>query len=221
MSKSKRYNKKGIHSDLYLKLIRNKRSDFDVPCGEIRPISIPKPFNDKELAILSKFIFGVELTVKFDYFTTFSKLTFSKLRSYNNDSFRKMKLEDISLKLKLEEKEHFNKNEDFFLTSGNKKMVFLELRYICGVQHNTYYDWKFENIAHDGFYDVDEIFWDHCIGDIYCGGIGGSCYGQVRVTSINDYKRLMKWHENPDAEVRPEFMKRMKALIKENEVDNG
>ena len=64
MKKSFRYNGKtgrGVHSEFFKTLIKNNflHADFK-PC-------VPKPYNNAELALLSKFIFGVEFSVRFEY----------------------------------------------------------------------------------------------------------------------------------------------------------
>lgn len=45
-------------------------------------------------------------------------------------------------------------------------------------------------------YEHSGYFWEKVIGNLYCGGIAGHSYGQTRIRSYRQRKRLEKWISN-------------------------
>lgn len=201
MKKSYRYNGKtgiGVHSEF----LKTRLVGVDSWRGG--KMILPKPQNAAELTLLAKFIFGVELTVRFEYFDDY----FGKI-----DLEKNIKLSRYLKMLRLENKEKDYIPADLVprFSSNDGKMILISLRYFCNQKHNDYYDGRFNHVVFDSCYELDSYFWKHCIGEIYCGGIGGSSYGQVRVTSLKEYERLMKFKTTNG--VRSGFRRKIERLI--------
>lgn len=199
--KSVRYNagngKLGIHSGLMKTLIDKNSWE-----GSLK---MPKPQNHAELALLSKFIFGVELSVRFEYFT--DSLSDILRETKDNDKLSRL----IKLRsLNKDKTDYFPRNVTKLGRGDNGKLELLNLRYWCKQSHNSYYDGRFNHIVFNSCYELDSYFWRHCIGEIYCGGIGDSSYGQVSITSIKEYKRLLKFDK--DQRVRTWFKNELNEL---------
>jgi hypothetical protein len=203
-----RYNKKGIHSGLLDEIFN--RSSFPVK------INLPKPNSQGEIMMLSKFIFGEELKVLFDY--KHCKLEM-ELRNQNPKVVRKIKL----IKLKIDNGEYdkyIYTNSDNYGNNKKLKMELLGLSYSCDKKHDSYYDSKFSMKKFRSSYVLDHYFWSHCIGELSCGGISARSYGQVRIYDVNEYLRLKNFSEN-DLSVREEFKKEIDDLIlRNNKYDN-
>lgn len=204
-SKSYRYNGKtglGVNHKFFKTLIKNKESWR----GEL---NLPKPYNQAELAMLSKFIFGVVLSVRFEYHTDSLEATIKECKRYEDIKFeRNLKL------INLNKKDYILKSEapNFSRTRDNK-MILFDLRYFCNQEHNSYYDHIFNRVIFKSSYEVDSYFWRHCIGEVYCGGIGDSSYGQVSITSFKERNRLLNFINNPNQRARKGFIHQMKKLI--------
>jgi hypothetical protein len=67
-------------------------------------------------------------------------------------------------------------------------------QYEVGELYNDYHgdDWLFGKNCIKG-YDYSRDFWRHVVGELYCGGIAASSYGQVRVREHRDQKRLKEF----------------------------
>jgi len=140
-----RYNKTGVSDVLFKNLINNIKcvSAFDVV-----PINIPKPFNNKELEILSEFIFGTKLQIDFESFYRFVDRGW-----YDQQKERKIKLALLKI---MDDSDDFIRDEK----RENKLMILLRLRYNCTVYHNKYYDSTFEKLIFGhSLYNIDHIFW--------------------------------------------------------------
>jgi len=169
---------------------------------------IPKPHTKAELSLLSKFIFGIELSVRFEYF---NNLLEKQLKTRDQKLARSIKL----TKLSPNKKDYFPASRS--VSSRDDKMVLINLRYFCNQNHSDYYDSKFNEYVFNSCYELDSAFWNHCVGEIYCGGIGGYSYGQVDITSIKEYDRLLMLNnETNDNLVRDSFKRKMSKLVKKN-----
>lgn len=189
----------------------------DVHMHRQAKLLLPKPQNIAELAMLSKFIFGVELTVRFEYFhdSIHEFLNKSSIwRRQTPDEIKKIRF----IKLwKMNNKKGdipYNLFKDDLRTK-DKKIVLVDLRYFCNQEHSSYYDHNFNKLVFDwGCYELDSVFWKHCIGELYCGGIGTYSYGQVRIMSIKESDRLINMFNNPNQPVRKSFKDKINKLYK-------
>lgn len=201
----------GMHSE-YLKTLTNKRLGRGY-------LNVPKPYNAAELSMLSKFIFGIELTVTFNQFTDYIE----NIRNpkYNWITNSKEELNSIRfLKLYLINPDKLDFIPVKYMSSKrsrDNKFVFINLLYHCDQIHDSYYDHKFSMEVFNSSYDVDGAFWRHCIGELYCGGIASCSYGQVETTSYKEYERLLNFKNNPDQSVRDCFREEIEKMI---EIDN-
>lgn len=208
MKKSFRYKSKVGGEGCHSKFFKNHL------IGEVNPFhgtlkNLPKPENHAELSMLSKFIFGIELTVRFEYCDEFADAIRDAERS-NTKFARYLKL----IKMK---------GEDFVPKSGvpnysntrckDDKLILLNLRYFCNQKHSDTYDGRFNHVVFDSSYDVDSYFWRHCLGELSCGGIGGSSYGQVEITSFKEHDRILNLYKDKDGPVRKSFRKQIEKLI--------
>jgi hypothetical protein len=174
-----------------------------------RKMKLPKPYNNAEIAILSKFIFGVELSVSIqvnDYLNRHIKedrdikfIRFLKLYKLNP-------IEDYIKKSSLPK----------YISCDDDKMILLSIRYQCSKKHNDYYDGGFNMNVLNSPYEVDAYFWDHCVGRLHCGVIGGESYGQVNITSFKEYERILNICNNPEEPARESFKKEINKLIKKD-----
>lgn len=199
----------GMHSE-YLKTLTDRN------LGRAY-LNMPKPYNLSELAMLSKFIFGIELSCNFkqfhDYIENAATPRYGWLKDSDSDKlvrFFKLYLLDPN---KLD---YIPKNKVSHCRSHDDKFVFINLQYFCDQYHDSYYDHKFSTEIFRSSYDVDGCFWRHCIGELYCGGISSHSYGQVEVTSFKEYERLKNLKDNPDQPIRDSFRKEMEKLIEED-----
>lgn len=189
--KGKNCKNEGIHSEL-MKTLITKGWHYD--------LNMPIPYNVSEIKLLSKFIFGVELTVKFDkiYDNLLNKLRTDKLLE------RAFKLNQIS-ENKKDYFYHDNKWND------NKLELFL-FSYECDQRHDYYYDHKFNREVFKSSYEMDDSFWKLCVGELYCGGIAGNSYGQVKTFSLKERKRLLNIINNRNEQPRQEFIDELNKL---------
>lgn len=200
----------GVHSGFFKD---NLIKDVDMYRRE--KLLLPKPQNNAEIAMLSKFIFGTELTVRFEYFH-------DSIQDFLNKSSWRKTPEDIKkirfIKLwKMNNKKNNIPYELFKydLRTSDKKIVLVNLRYFCNQEHRSYYDYNFNKLVFKfGSYELDSAFWKHCIGELYCGGIGTYSYGQVDITSFKESERLINMVNNPDQPVRKSFKDKINKLYK-------
>jgi len=47
-----------------------------------------------------------------------------------------------------------------------------------------------------GQYDGLKVLLDWCFGDVFCGGVASSHYGQTKVPTKKDYERIKNWGDN-------------------------
>jgi len=213
MRKSVRYKSKvgeeGCHSKFFKNYLVDNVNPFH---GTLK--NLPKPQNHAELAMLSKFIFGTELTVRFEYCRDEFAKAVEEAKYRKNPQFsRYLKLIQLDP----------NKKKDYLpksavqgysgLMSRDGKMIIVYLRYFCNQKHNDTYDGRFNHLVFNSSYDVDSYFWRHCIGELSCGGIASSSYGQVEVTSFKERERIMNLFTNVNEPVRKSFSKQIEKLI--------
>ena len=167
----------GINSEFFKTLIKPRiRYSFDG-----KALKIQKPQNQAEIAMLSKFIFGIELTCRFEY--CHDKFA-DEVRKIENPKYNWLKAssDDIRFlryfklyKLDPSKKDYIPKSAAPSNASiRDNKMVLVYLRYFCNVPHDNYNDNKFNNEVFKSSYELDSHFWIHCIGELTCGGIS-SC----------------------------------------------
>ena len=204
MIKSFRYNAKGkglgIHSEFFKTLI-------DKNCYRGK-MNLPKPQTHTEITLLAKFIFGVELTMRFEYCDDL--LEKYLLNSKNLKFKRYVKL----MKLNPDKDKDYIPRQKLAMNKKDK-MILLWLRYFCNQKHNDYYDHKFTYEVFNSSYDVDSYFWRHCFDELCCGGIASSCYGQVEITSLKDRTRILNIYSGKDG-IREEFQKEINELIEKD-----
>lgn len=205
--KNKRYKGKnidtlGINSEFMKTLIKNDNTFH----GEL---NLPKPQNNAEIAMLSKFLFGIELSVRFEY--CYDKITEGILKA--NGPYPNSEVIKLSRFLKLY---RIDPNKKDYITKGDRKMEFLYLRYFCNQEHCSYYDYEFNMEVFQSSYELDNYFWRHCIGKVSCGGIASHSYGQVSVTSFKQYERVLNIFNNADESVRRKFKSKIDKLIAKN-----
>lgn len=215
MRKSFRYKSKigdeGVHSKFFKDQLVDNVNTFR---GTLK---LPKPWNNAELAMLSKFIYGVELSVRFEY--CHDKLS-DAIKECESPRYRPKGIQFIRY-IKLRE---LNSNKEDYIPASavpygfnimkrDKKMVLVYLRYFCNQKHNDIYDSKFNGVVFYSSYEVDSYFWRHCIGEVSCGGIGSVSYGQVEITSFKERKRILNLVQNQEQTIRKSFKKRMEKLI--------
>lgn len=191
----------GVHAEFLKRRLRYG--------GYHQNLILPQPKNVAEIKLLSAFIFGVELGVKFD------RIHDVVLQEIKNDKTfaRKYKLNMLS-----------SDRKDYFSGHYNGKMILLYLMYECTTLHSEYYDSKFNYEVFDSSYELDNSFWKHCVGEISSGGIGGYSYGQLQVTSLKERNRLLNMMNNPEQEARPSFIKklnRLKRKDKQFDIENN
>ena len=222
MRKSFRYKSKigeeGCHSKFFKNHIIDKVNTFR---GTLK--NLPKPQNHAELAMLSKFIFGTELTLRFEYCEDKFAEAISEAEKPRYGAPTGKGMDKANLKFARYLKLIKIKDEDFVPKSGvpknsnarcrNDKMILLYLRYFCNQKHNDTYDSRFNHVVFDTSYDVDCYFWRHCLGELCCGGISGSSYGQVEITSFKERERIMNLFTNVNEPVRRSFRKQIEKLI--------
>jgi hypothetical protein len=205
MKKSFRYKgnnceNEGVHSELMKTLITR---------GWHYDLNMPIPYNINEIKLLSKFIFGIELTVNFDriYDNLLNKLK-------TDQSFeRAFKLNQLSE----------NKKDYFYCDNKweNNKLKLFMFSYECKQRHDYYYDHKFNKEVFKSSYEMDDSFWKHCVGELYCGGISGNSYGQVKIFSLKERERLLNIINNYNEESRQEFIDELNKLkILDKQYDN-
>lgn len=190
----------GIHSE-FMKTRVNNNHWYSI-------WKFPKPQNNAEISMLSKFIFGVELSASFDYFYDLlseqikkdDDIQFNRLIKLNN--LNSNKLDYINKK---NAPEHSRTHDD--------KMVLITHMYKCDQFYNPYDDNKFNDEVFKSSYETNDQFWKHCLGPLYCGGIGGVAYGQVYITSLTDYHRLINLYKNTNEPVRECFKNEIDKLI--------
>lgn len=209
MNKSFRYNAKGkglgIHSEFYKTLI-----DRNCYRGKM---NLPKPETLAELTLLAKFIFGVELTMRFEYCQDWLEKEINESKDLKFKRYIKlMRLNPNN------DRDYIPKQKSGM--NRKDKMILLYLRYWCNQKHNDYYDSKFNHEVHGSCYEVDSYFWKHCLDELSCGGIAGSSYGQVEITSLKDHKRILNMFKSNEG-IRDEFQKEINELIeKDKQYDN-
>ena len=132
MKKSFRYKGKitglGVHSEFFKKNLIGNTSWRGT-------LNLPKPQNKAEIAMLSKFIFGTELSVRFEYcFDEFAKAV-QEAKHRNNTQFaRYLKL----IQLDPNSKDYISKAAAqgySRLMSREGKMVLVYFRYWCEQKH--------------------------------------------------------------------------------------
>ena len=85
-------------------------------------------------------------------------------------------------------------------------------RYEVKESYNSYHGtgYEFGKGCING-YSHSGAFWKYVFGDLYCGGIAGSSYGQFEVFTHREYKRLERWQESrrrgDSRGVRPAFVR--------------
>jgi len=200
----------GVHSRFFKKNLVGDRSCFR---GTLK---LPKPWNNAELAMLSKFIYGLELSVRFEYCEDKLVEAMKKVENYSrfgksNSNFdRYLKLRQFDPN----KKDYIPKSAapSFIRTNGDK-MILVYLRYFCNQNHNDIYDGRFNHVVFNSCYELDSYFWRHCIGEVSCGGISDVSYGQVEVTSFKERDRIMNLFKNSNQPVRRSFRKQIEKLI--------
>jgi len=197
--KGKKVDTLGINSDFMKTLIKANTWH-----GELK---LPKPQNNAEIAMLSKFLFGIELSVRFEY--CYDKITEiiekSKYDRYQTD-------ENLRL-VRFLKLYRIDPNRKDYINKGDKKMELIHLQYFCNQEHNFYYDVEFNMKVFNSSYELDSYFWRHCIGELRCGGIASTSYGQVSSYSFKEYERLLNIFKNTDEPVRNEFKVKLDKLI--------
>lgn len=202
-------NKKiGAHSHLLNSILTGDVHSFR---RNFKP-SAPKPCNVAEVSMLAKFIFGIELTFRFDQFYNYNDKLANTTDVNFSRFFKLFKLDPN--KPDFIQKKSIPKYSGLRIRDG--KVVLINLRYVCNQKHDDYYDYKMSQELFDSCYELDGAFWRHCIGELYCGGIGSSSYGQVEFTSFKEYDRILNMHDNPDQPVSDSFKKKIDKLIKED-----
>lgn len=186
-------------------------------------LKLPKPWNNAELAMLSKFIYGVELSVRFEYCYDFcyhlpkfadaiKECGSPRYGQKNTQLARYLKLRELDSN----KKDYIPESAvpyGFNIMKYDKKMVLIYLRYFCNQKHNDIYDSRFNHVVFNSSYEVDSYFWRHCIGEVSCGGIASSSYGQVEITSFNERDRILNFIKYPNQTIRRSFRKQMEKLI--------
>lgn len=217
--KTLRYNSNkglGVHSDFFKNNIVKDINSFRG--GSLK---LPKPQNNAEIAMLSKFIFGTELTVRFEY-------CYDNINEYinkvENRTWSKPSQEEIKtirfLKLWLldpNKKDYLKYNGSELRTKRDGNTILVYLRYFCNQVHSDYYDNSFNKRVYKwGSYELDSAFWRHCIGELSCGGIGTYSYGQVEITSFKEGQRVLNIFKNPNEPVRKSFKRKIDKLFNED-----
>lgn len=181
-------------------------------------LNLPKPQNNAEIALLSKFIFGTELSVKFSYCVDTINSYINKIESRTWSKPTQDEIKFIRFfKLWL-----LNPNKEDYLPKmsqlrhKNGKSVLLSVSYQCNQKHDDYYDSLFNYNVFKSCYELDSRFWRHCIGEVSCGGIGTYSYGQVEITSFKETKRILNIFKNPNETVRESFKQKIEKLIEED-----
>jgi len=208
MKNSFRYNSKGglgMNSE-YLKTIVSKETWK----GKLK---MPVPQNKSEISLLSKFIFGVELSVDFEnYYDEFYKATQDKYAEVSFLRFLKLYKLDSSPN----KKDYIDKNNRSYSRNRNGKMVLSYFRYKCDTDHDTYYDSKFNYEVFNTSYELDSYFWRHCLGEISSGGISSRSYGHVETLFFKDYNRIDNIYKNVDEPASEIFKEELEKLILED-----
>jgi len=197
-----RYNNIGIHSEFIKTILKCDHCNFE--------LDIPKPQNYSEFSILSKFIFGIKLTIDFKctdlveyrWLPENKKIKLKrklKLAFLNNKKFIYLKNPDKTRK-------PYNNNYD--------KMLLLKCEYDCEQEFNDYDDNKFNIEIFGSSYMTKGIFFKHCIGELTCGGLG---YGQVDIYFIPEYIRLINMYKNENEKARDCFKNEIQKLIEKND----
>lgn len=178
-------------------------------------LKLPKPWNNAELAMLSKFIYGVELSVRFEYChdkfgDAIGESKSTKYAKKNMQFARYLKLRQLG-----SDKNDFIPKSavPYEFRCSNDKMILLYLSYFCNQKHNDIYDSRFNHVVFNSSYEVDSYFWRHCIGELSCGGIANSSYGQVEIASLKERDRILNLIKYPNQTIRRSFRKQMEKLI--------
>lgn len=79
---------------------------------------------------------------------------------------------------------------------GNAPMSDAGVQYEVREEYGSYHGngWLFGCYCING-YDYSRDFWEHVIGNLYCGGIAGRSYGQANVFGHRNVKRLKEFEE--------------------------
>ncbi len=190
-----RYNDIGICVELYKNLLYKSKSDDDYY------LDIPKPISDIEFALITDFIFGINIGI--------SALAFTSKNEHEicppNKTFDKLSVEDY-------------RTVEYDLAIISFKLKLSQSQYI---------DSKFNKASHGNTYEMDNIVWRSIFGKSCINGAIIQIYGQCKVTKIDEFYRLKHWYENRINKLDPareEFIDKItslkalnKKLIKNNE----
>lgn len=204
VKKSFRYKNIGIHSELLKKLLVPGWSwhrDFKK--------FVPKPESEGEFLLFSKLIYGIELHFEISGL-------YNHLKEYSNRNLileRFFKLNN----LKSEKPDSIPGKLIPGCRIRDNKMVLLSFSYQCIEYHDKYYDNKFNYEVFNSCYELDSSFWKHTLGELYCGGIAAHSYGQIEVTSLKEYDRLLKLFEKRK-DIRKSFLSKINKF---KEMDNA
>lgn len=165
-----RYNGTGISTELYKNLLYKSKLDDDYY------LDIPKPISDIEFALITDFIFGINVGI--------SLLSFISLNNKicpSNKTFDKLTVED-----------YINVEYDLAVVSFKLKLA-----------HSQYFDSKFNKEVHENTYEMDDIVWRSIFGKSCYSGGAIQTHGQCKITKVDEFYRLKEWHQNKTNKLDP------------------